>query len=44
MITCRHGFDGKLAGAVALADVIRPEARDAIADLHAMGNQMWPQS
>ncbi len=32
-------LDGQLAGAVALADVIRPEARGAIADLKAMGIQ-----
>ena len=32
-------LDSKLAGAVALADVIRPEARAAIADLKAMGIQ-----
>ena len=32
-------LDGQLAGAVALADVIRPEAKGAIADLKAMGIQ-----
>ena len=32
-------LDGQLAGAFALADVIRPEAKGAIADLKAMGIQ-----
>jgi P-type Cu2+ transporter len=30
-------LDGDLAGAIALADIIRPESRRAIADLQAMG-------
>ncbi|MEX2400483.1 MAG: copper-translocating P-type ATPase, partial [Rhodothermales bacterium] len=30
-------IDGELAGAIALADVIRPESKRAIAALHAMG-------
>jgi Cu2+-exporting ATPase len=30
-------IDGRLAGAVALADVIRPESKEAIAALHEMG-------
>lgn len=30
-------IDGDLAGAIALADIIRPESRRAIADLQAMG-------
>ncbi len=32
-------LDGRLAGAIALADVIRPQARAAIAELKAMGIQ-----
>lgn len=30
-------FDGKLAGAIALADIIRPESKSAIADLQSQG-------
>lgn len=30
-------FDGKLSGAIALADIVRPESKQAIAQLKAMG-------
>ncbi len=35
------GWDGQLAGVIAVADTIKPEARDAIAQLSALGLEVW---
>jgi K+-transporting ATPase ATPase B chain len=33
--------DGRLAGLIAVADTVRPEARDAVAQLRALGLDVW---
>jgi cation transport ATPase len=42
--TASHGRGGYLAGALAVADTVRPEARATVAALEAMGVEVWMAS
>jgi Cu+-exporting ATPase len=33
--------DGKMAGVIAIADTVKPEAREAVAELQALGLEVW---